>query len=113
MTALRRLDRLAAGRVEVAIVFKEILGTEDAAAYMAQNGIPQHVADRVLACMTTTRSSAGAIVGYCQHDPEVPTPIAFSLRPAPEGQNRLWPHKPYVRLRRAGRPRAAATAALR
>lgn len=71
MTELRRLDRLTAGRVEVAIVFKEMLGDDDAAAYMAQNGIPQHVADRVLAGMTTTRTSDGAIVGYCQHDQDV------------------------------------------
>lgn len=70
MTKLRRLNRLMAQRVEVAIVFKEMLGAADSTAYMAENGIPQHVAERVLAGMTTTRTTDGAMVGYCQHDPD-------------------------------------------
>ena len=48
MIESRRVDKLTAGRVDVAIVFREMLGADDAAAYMEANGIPAHVAERVL-----------------------------------------------------------------
>lgn len=94
MTELRRLDRLTAQRVEVAIVFKEMLGVEDAIAYMDANGIPQHIAERVLAGVTTTRTSDATIVGHCQHDPDTAKPAVAELRSAPGGKERLmvpWP----------------------
>jgi hypothetical protein len=84
MTELRRLDRLMAQRVEVAIVFREMLGAADAAEYMAANGIAQHVADRVLAGMITTRTTEGVVVGYCHHDPEATVPCDPHWTVAPE-----------------------------
>jgi hypothetical protein len=71
MTEVRRQDQLTARRVEVAIVFKEMLSVEDAAIYMAENGIPAHVAIRVLAGIIKTRVSDAAFEDYCKHDPEV------------------------------------------
>lgn len=55
MTELRRVDRLMAQRVEVAIVFRNMLGVEDAATYMAGNKVPRPVAERVLATPLSTR----------------------------------------------------------
>ena len=55
MTELRRVDRLMAQRVEVAIVFRNMLGVEDAASYMADNDVPRQVAERVLATPLSTR----------------------------------------------------------
>ena len=43
-----RFDSLKAQQVEVGIVFQKMLGTRDAARYFAENGIPLHVALRVL-----------------------------------------------------------------
>ena len=77
-----------AQRVEVAIVFKEILGAEEAVLYMAKNGISQHVADLVLEGMTTMRASDGAIVGYCQHDLDLPPRTAAKSEHAPASQER-------------------------
>lgn len=73
-----------AQRVEVAIVFREMLGAADAAEYMAANGIAQHVADRVLAGMITTRTTEGVVVGYCHHDPEATVPCDPHWTVAPE-----------------------------
>ena len=55
MTELRRVDRLMAQRVEVAIVFRNMLGVEDAASYMMANDVPRQVAERVLASPLSTR----------------------------------------------------------
>lgn len=77
-----------AQRVEVAIVFKEMLGAADAAAYMAENGIPHHVAERVLAGMTATRTTDGAMVEYCQHDPEITVSAGTPSGATPERQER-------------------------
>lgn len=55
MTELRRVDRLMAQRVEVAIVFRNMLGVEDAAMYMTANEVPGRVAERVLASPLSTR----------------------------------------------------------
>jgi hypothetical protein len=89
MTELRRLDRVTAGRVEVAIIFKEMLGLEDAAVYLAVNGVPPCVAERVLAATRTKRISDDAIVGCCQCDPEITSPTAPEQRAAPMRQERL------------------------
>ena len=40
MTELRRLDRVTARRVEVAIIFKAMLGVKDATVYLAGIGVP-------------------------------------------------------------------------
>jgi hypothetical protein len=88
MTELKRLDSVTAGRVEVAIIFKEMLGVEDAAVYLAGNGVPQRVAERVLADPRTRRISDDAIVGYCQRDPEITWPTAPEKRAAPTRQER-------------------------
>ena len=51
-----------AGRVDVAIVFRKMLGAEDAAAYMEANGIPLHVAERVLSGNAKTGTRDGVPV---------------------------------------------------
>ena len=62
MSESRRVDRLMAGRVDVAIVFRKMLGAEDAAAYMEANGIPRHVAERVLSGNAKTGTRDGVPV---------------------------------------------------
>lgn len=71
---MRRTDHLMAQRVDVAIVFRDMLGPEDAAAYMAQNGIPDSVAQRVLAGMAVTRINDGPMVEYLPTAPAEPGP---------------------------------------
>lgn len=68
MDELRRLDDLTAQKVEVAIIFKEMMGAEDAANYMAENDIPAHVVDRVLASSRTRLSD----VAFAREEPVVP-----------------------------------------
>lgn len=53
-----------AQRVDVAIVFRDMLGAEDAASYMTENKVPAQVAQRVLAGMAVTRINDGALVEY-------------------------------------------------
>ena len=43
-----RHDDLTAQKVEVGVIFQEMLGTATAAAYLAKNKVPMHVALRVL-----------------------------------------------------------------
>jgi hypothetical protein len=80
MTELRRLDRVTAGRVEVAIIFKEMLCAGDAAAYLAERGVPKGVAERVLADKAIRRVSDEAIAGKCQRDPDIAWPTAPDKR---------------------------------
>ena len=49
MDNCRRKDSLTAAKVEVGLVFNEMLSAEDAAVYLASNEIADHVAQRVLA----------------------------------------------------------------
>jgi hypothetical protein len=88
MTELRRLDRVTAGRVEVAIIFKEMLGRDDAAVYLSGNGVPQCVVDRVLAGKARRRISDDAIVGSCQRDPDIALHTAPDKRAAPARRKR-------------------------
>lgn len=67
------------------IFFAEMLGVEDAVVSMNENGMPEHVAARVLGSMTTMHTSDGAIVGDCQHDPDL-APIRAEMRNVPVGQ---------------------------
>ena len=48
MSPCRRKDPLIAAKVEVGRIFKDMLSVEDAAVYMASNGIPPDVSERVL-----------------------------------------------------------------
>lgn len=80
MAQLKRVNWLTAGKVEVAIVFMQMLGIEEAMLYMETHGIPQHVADRVLRSATTIRISDGMIAWNCQDRPE--TGSAESADPA-------------------------------
>ena len=89
MTELRRVDRVTAGRVEVAVIFKEMLGVEDAAVYLAGNGVPQRVAERVLADIRTRRASDDAIVDNCQRDPDIATPGTPEKRATRARQERV------------------------
>ncbi len=88
MTELRRLDRITAGRVEVAIIFKEMLGTDDAAVYLAEKGVPQGVAERVLAGKAKRRIGDDAIVANCQRDPDMDRPTAPDKRASLARQKR-------------------------
>jgi hypothetical protein len=76
MSELRRLDVVMAARVEVAIIFKEMLCVEDATVYLVDNGVPRRVADRVLAEITTRRISDDVVVDHCKRDPDVARPTA-------------------------------------
>jgi hypothetical protein len=86
MTKLRRLNGVMAGRVEVAIIFKEMLGVEDAAVYLAANGVPGRVAERVLAEITSRRISDDAVVGHCKSDSDIARPNAPGKQAAPNPQ---------------------------
>ena len=44
-----RKDQLSAQKVEVALVFQQMLGTAEAEAYLAMNGFPAEMIARVLA----------------------------------------------------------------
>lgn len=57
MTGDNRKDLLTAQRVQVGLVFKEMLGVDDAAAYLRNSGVAESVIVRVLA------DSAWAIAG--------------------------------------------------
>lgn len=69
--------------MEVAIVFIQMLGIEEAILYMAENGIPQHVADRILARGATIRTSDGVIAWNCQYSAETESAISNPQAGAP------------------------------
>jgi len=71
MKLLRRTDHLMAQRVDVAIVFRDMLGPDDAAAYMARYDMPEHVVQRVLSGLAVTRiDEGGALVEYAPTMPK-------------------------------------------
>jgi hypothetical protein len=47
-SAARRRDALLAFRVEVALIFLEMLGKEDAREYLERYNVPEHVVEKVL-----------------------------------------------------------------
>lgn len=63
---------MRAQRIDVAIVFRDMLGAEDAARYMAQYDVPDGVAKRVLAGMEVTRMGDGMVVEYQPATPRMP-----------------------------------------
>lgn len=48
MTVRMRQNRLVFQHLEVALVYKEMLGIDEAKAYLLQENIPEHIAERVL-----------------------------------------------------------------
>ena len=60
----QRKDHLTAQKVEVALVFQQMLSTAEAQVYLARNGVAEAVVDRVLfhpelrRCYAATRSGA-------------------------------------------------------
>lgn len=64
MTKMRRIDHLMAQRVDVAIVFRDMLGGEDASRYLLEHAVPQHIIDRVLMGLAVTRIDGGEMVEY-------------------------------------------------
>lgn len=48
MRKTKRKDQLTAQRVEVGLVFQQMLSTDDAAEYMVSNRVPEDVIKRVL-----------------------------------------------------------------
>lgn len=55
---MRRIDHLMAQRVDVVIVFRDMLGDEDAVSYMAGCSVPAGVVTRVLTGLAVTRIAA-------------------------------------------------------
>jgi DNA-binding LacI/PurR family transcriptional regulator len=64
MTKMRRSDHLMAQRVDVAIVFRDMLGADDATRYLREHAIPQHIVDRVLTGLAVMRIDGGEMVEY-------------------------------------------------
>lgn len=54
-----RKDELLAQKVEVALVFQQMLGTADAQAYLVSSGVPAEVIERVLFSEALRRSQEG------------------------------------------------------
>jgi hypothetical protein len=54
-----RKDQLLAQKVEVALVFQQMLGTADAQAYLVSSGVPADVIERVLFSTALRRSQEG------------------------------------------------------
>jgi hypothetical protein len=48
MTVRMRQNRLVSQHLEVALVYKEMLGIDEAKAYLLQENVPEHIAERVL-----------------------------------------------------------------
>jgi len=48
MTVRMRQNRLVSQHLEVALVYKEMLGIDEAKAYLLQANVPGHIAERVL-----------------------------------------------------------------
>jgi hypothetical protein len=68
MTTARRIDHLMAQRVEVAIVFRDMLGAAEAASYLTENAVPRHIIDRVISGLAVSRIDGGAMVEYLSMD---------------------------------------------
>ena len=63
-----RKDYLTAQRVEVALVFQQMLSTEEAHNYLANNGVAEEVIQRVLYAPTLRRRyDAGARGAFANH----------------------------------------------
>ena len=73
---MRRTDNLMAQRIDVAIVFRDMLGAEEATNYMIENHVPRHVIERVLAGLAVTRIGGTDMVEYAASDSVVLTPPA-------------------------------------
>ena len=58
-----RKEHLIAQKVEVALVFQQMLGTADAHAYLAGNGVAEEVIERVLYQPDARRSYASTRQG--------------------------------------------------
>ncbi|TSD72511.1 hypothetical protein FFI39_016880 [Janthinobacterium sp. KBS0711] len=59
----RRIDALTAQKIDVAIIFQEMLGTAVAAKYLHTNGVPLSVALRVLVCERRKDPSSPKMIG--------------------------------------------------
>ncbi|WP_162995683.1 hypothetical protein [Janthinobacterium agaricidamnosum] len=59
----RRIDALTAQKIDVAIIFQEMLGTAVAAKYLHTNGVPLSVALRVLVCERRKDPSPPKMIG--------------------------------------------------
>jgi hypothetical protein len=58
-----RHDSLISQHIEVALVYKEMLGPEEAKAYLEQEHIPRDVAERILHTDQTRQAPPGAAAG--------------------------------------------------
>ena len=59
----RRIDALTAQKIDVAIIFQEMLGTAVAAKYLHTNGVSLSVALRVLVCERRKEPSPPKMIG--------------------------------------------------
>jgi len=69
MSMARRIDHLMAQRVDVAIVFRDMLGGAEAERYLTENAVPGHIIERVLAGLAVVRVDGGTLVQYLDMDP--------------------------------------------
>ena len=69
----RRIDHLMAQRVDVAIVFRDMLGAAEAERYLTENAVPRHIIERVLAGLAVARVDGGTLVHYRDMDPVTET----------------------------------------
>ncbi|MGK5055286.1 hypothetical protein [Janthinobacterium sp. RB2P8] len=60
----RRIDALTAQKIDVAIIFQEMLGTAVAAKYLRTNGVPLSVALRVLIYAHRKDPSPPKMIGF-------------------------------------------------
>lgn len=74
MTVRMRQNRLVSQHLEVALVYKEMLGIDEAKAYLLQENVPEHIAERVL-CTGQKRNGFNPISGF-----PAPTPPATGCR---------------------------------
>jgi hypothetical protein len=58
-----RKDHLTAQKVEVALVFQQMLSTAEAQVYLARNGVPEAVIERVLFHPELRRCYAATVRG--------------------------------------------------
>lgn len=95
MQKRQRRDELTAQRVEVAIVFLKMLGAEDAARYMAENGIPAAVAARILDPQAVQRQGDYLEVSKGDPRPEPQaasaTVLALPVAQAASAKHAAWP----------------------
>ena len=71
MNCNMRRDKLLSQHIEVALVYKEMLGLDEAIGYLQREGIPQDIAERVLLTEQRRLQAVGA-------GQDVPAPVTYA-----------------------------------